>query len=253
MIKPRGNGCVLQKTYRAEAGDTLPAEFEDGTYKTGPLDCPARIYTRQKGPRTHIEIKICYISTTIIIRQVGQFLTFHVKVPEQLLWKFPTDGLCVTGCPYLQRIDYRELLSFTDDQLARLRPRRSKMSRKEAYAKCMEKKIAGFYLDSCLFDLLTTGDQNFSAAAWHALDDSFVLDEQGTLKDIQSYNTTQPREEAFTPSAHDRKHKRNTSERNVTNSFCKLWTLLIILFAFTARWHPPYSDLRVVNLKADWK
>lgn len=135
----------------------------------------------------------------------------------------------------MQRIDYRELLSFTDDQLARLRPRRSKMSRKKAYAKCMEKKIAGFYLDSCLFDLLTTGDQNFSAAAWHALDDSFVLDEQGTLKDIQSYNTTQPREEAFTPSAHDREHKRNTSERNVTNSFCKLWTLLIILFAFVAR------------------
>lgn len=235
MIKPKGNGCVLQKIYRAKAG-LLPAEFLDGTRETGPSDCPAIIYPRRKGPQTHIEIKICYISTTIIIRQVGEFLTFHVKVPEQLLSKFPTTGLCVTGCPYRQRIDYRELLSFTDAQLARMRPRRSKMSRKEAHAKCTETKITGFYLDSCLFDLLTTGDENFSAAAWHALDDSFLLDEMGTLRDLQSYNTTQPRDDSILNDTVI-KHTRNSSERNATHSFCKLWTLLIILFVL-ARWHP---------------
>ena len=227
MIKPRGNGCVLQKIYRAEAG-SLPAEFLDGTQETGPSGCPAIIFPRRKGHQTHIEIKICYISTTIIIRQVGKYLTFHVKIPEKLLRKVPTTGLCVTGCPYLQRIDYRELLSYTDAQLSRMR--RSKMSRKEAHAKCMEAKIAGFYLDSCLFDLLTTGDQNFSAAAWHALDDSFLLDEIGTLKDLRSYNTTEPREEVDIASEPHTKHRRNTSERNVTHSFCKLWTLLLILF-----------------------
>lgn len=226
LIKPRGNGCVRQKIYRAEAG-SLPAEFLDGTRETGPSDCPAIIYPRRKGPQSHIEIKICYISTTIIIRQVGEFLTFHVKIPEQLLFKFPTTGLCVTGCPNRQRIDYRELLSLTDAQLARTRPRKSKMSRKEAHAICTETKITGFYLDSCLFDLLTTGDQNFSAAAWHALDDSFLLDEMGTLRDLQSYNTTEPREDRE-PSKPAAKH--NTSERNATHSFCKLWTLLIILF-----------------------
>lgn len=193
LIKARGKGCVDQKIYRAKAG-SLPAEFHDGTQQTGPADCPAVIYPRKKGPRVHIAIKICYISTTIIIRQVGEFLTFHVKIPEQLLsMKSPTTGLCVTGCPYRQRIDYRELLSYTDVQLAVMRPRRTKMSRKEAHAKCTETKITGFYLDSCLFDLLTTGNVNFSAAAWHALDDSFLLDEIGTLRDLQTYNTTEPR------------------------------------------------------------
>lgn len=231
LIKPRGNGCVQQKIYRAhraEAG-SLPAEFLDGTSETGPSRCPAIIYPRRKGPQSHIEIKICYISTTIIIRQVGEFLTFHVKIPEKLLFKFPTTGLCVTGCPHRQRIDYRELLSYTDDQLARMRPRRSKMSRKEALATCTKSKIAGFYLDSCLFDLLTTGDVNFSAAAWHALDDSFLLDEMGTLKDLQTYNTTEPRV-VSTPSKTTVKHRKNASERTATHSFCKLLSVLMILF-----------------------
>lgn len=103
------------------------------------------------------------------------------------------------------------------------------MSRKEAKAKCTETKITGFYLDSCLFDLLTTGDENFSSAAWHALDDSFLLDELGTLRDLQSYNTTEPREDV-TPSKPVIIHGRNSSERNATHSFCNLWTLLIIVF-----------------------
>lgn len=228
MIKPKGNGCVLQKLYRARAG-SLPAVFHDGTRETGPKDCSAAIYPRHKGPQTHIEIKICYIRTTIIIRQVGEFLTFHVKIPEKLLLKFPTTGLCVTGCPPRQRIDYRELLSFTDSQLARMRPRRSKMSRKEAYAKCSETKITGFYLDSCLFDLLTTGDKNFSSAAWHALDDSFLLDEMGTLRDLQSYNTTQPKGDE-TLSDPPIQQRNNSGNRTSTHSFFELWTSMLILF-----------------------
>ena len=236
LIKAQGKGCVNQKIYRAKAG-LLPAEFHDGTRQTGPLDCPAIIYRRQKGAQVHIEIRICYISTTIIVRQVGAFLTFHVKIPAQLLFKSPTTGLCVTGCPYRQRIDYRELLSYTDDQLARMRPRRSKMSRSEAHAKCTETKITGFYLDSCLFDLLTTGDENFSAAAWHALDDSFLLDELGTLRDLQSYNTTEPREE--TPSVKPtRRTHRSASQRNFSHSFTLLWVLFTSM-CISARWQDP--------------
>lgn len=233
LIKAQGKGCVHQKIYRAIAG-SLPAEFHDGTRQTGPSDCPAKIYRRQKGAQVHIEIKICYISTTIIIRQVGEFLTFHVKIPEQLMFKAPTTGLCVTGCPYRQRIDYRELLSYTDEQLARMRPRRSKMSRKEAHAKCAKKKITGFYLDSCLFDLLTTGDENFSAAAWHALDDSFLLDEMGTFRDLLSYNTTEPRIES-TPTSRPTRQTHSGSQHNASHSFLVLWVLLISMY-ISARW-----------------
>lgn len=229
LIKAQGKGCVNQKIYRAKAG-LLPAEFHDGTRQTGPSDCAAKIYRRQKGPQVHIEIKICYISTTIIIRQVGEFLTFHVKIPEQLLFKTPTaTGLCVTGCPHRQRIDYRELLSYTDEQLARMRPRRTKMSRKEAHGKCSKTKITGFYLDSCLFDLLTTGDENFSAAAWHALDDSFLLDEMGTLRDLQSYNTTEPRLET-TPAIRATRQAHNGSQHNASRSSFVLWALLISMY-----------------------
>lgn len=225
LIKANGKGCVDQKIYRAEAG-SLPAEFHDGTQRTGPADCPAEIFQRKKGRRFHIEIKICYISTTIIIRQVGDFLTFHVKIPEQLLSSVPSTGLCVTGCPSRQRIDYRELLSFTDNQLAKMRPRRSKMSRAEAYANCTETKITGFYLDSCLFDLLTTGNVNFTAAAWHALDDSFLLDEIGTLRDLQSYNTTEPRTDKPTWPV----KIPVSSSQTLSHSFAILTVLLFSLF-----------------------
>jgi len=234
---------VDQKIYRAKAG-LLPAEFHDGTRKTGPSDCAAKIYRRQKGAQVHIEIKICYISTTIIIRQVGEFLTFHVKIPEQLLIKAPTTGLCVTGCPYRQRIDYRELLSYTDEQLARMRPRRNKMSRLDAHAKCTKTKITGFYLDSCLFDLLTTGDENFSAAAWHALDDSFLLDEMGTLQDLLSYNTTEPRL-ATPPTVRPTRHVQSGSQHYTTHSFLVLWVLLISMY-ISARWQES-------NQTARWK
>lgn len=227
-VKPKGNGCVRPKIYRAETG-SLPAEFLDGTRETGPKDCSAAIYSRRKGPRTHIEIKICYIGATIIIRQVGEFLTFHVRISEIFLQRVTSTGLCVNGCPPRQQINYRELLSLSDTQLARMRPRRSKMSRKEAYSKCKETKITGFYLDSCLFDLLTTGDKNFSAAAWHALDDSFFLDEMGTLKDLQNYNTTQPREDK-TQSDPPIKHRANSSNRNC--SVCPTWAWLLTLFVF---------------------
>ncbi|XP_027044839.1 RGM domain family member B-like isoform X2 [Pocillopora damicornis] len=225
LIKANGKGCVDQKIYRAEAS-SLPAEFHDGTQRTGPADCPAEIFQRKKGRRFHIEIKICYISTTIIIRQVGDFLTFHVKIPEQLLSSVPSTGLCVTGCPSRQRIDYRELLSFTDNQLAKMRPRRSKMSRAEAYANCTETKITGFYLDSCLFDLLTTGNVNFTAAAWHALDDSFLLDEIGTLRDLQSYNTTEPRTDKPTWPV----KIPVSSSQTLSHSFAILTVLLFSLF-----------------------
>lgn len=230
LIKAKGNGCVNQKIYRAKAG-SLPAEFHDGTQQTGPSDCPAIIHRRRKGAQVQIKIKICYIRTTIIIRQVGEFLTFLVKIPEQILFNSPTTGLCVTGCPYRQRIDYRELLSFTDDQLARMRPRRSsKMTRNEAHAKCTETKIKGFYFDSCLFDLLTTGNVNFSAAAWHALHDSFELDKMLLLRDIQTYNTTEPRIETTPGEPTRQNHRRSASSLNTAHSFTLLWGMLISMF-----------------------
>lgn len=158
--------------------------------------------------------------------------------------KSPTTGLCVTGCPYRQRIDYRELLSYTDVQLAVMRPRRTKMSRKEAHAKCTETKITGFYLDSCLFDLLTTGNVNFSAAAWHALDDSFLLDEIGTLRDLQTYNTTEPRLDNPTWPT-----KRPMScSRKLSHSFSVPAALLLAMF-FLARWQ--YSPLELTEMRAN--
>ena len=169
----------------------------------------------------------------IIVRQVGQYLTFHVRVPEQFLFKFHTTGLCATGCPTLQTIDYRELLSYTDNELARLYPGRTKMSRREAREKCVDSNVAGFYLDSCLFDLLTTGDQNFIASAWHALDDSFRLDSTGTFKDLQTYNTTEPIDlggENSQGGGVDKKGKNSSSNKTV-QPFTILWTLAF-LFIF---------------------
>ncbi|KAF8771640.1 RGM domain family member B like protein [Argiope bruennichi] len=68
--------------------------------------------------------------------------------------------LCVRGCPRRERIDFERLLE-------------SKSGPKsEAIAACRALNITDFYFDACVFDLLTTGDGSFSAAARDAMLDA---------------------------------------------------------------------------------
>lgn len=110
-------------------------------------------------------------------------------MPEDLANSQQAQGLCISGCPKREIIDYREILSFTEAQLKKRLPKR-KVTRREATKECRNSRIQGFYLDSCVFDLLTTGDRNFTKAAKSALEDAFTLDSEGIVHDINTYNET---------------------------------------------------------------
>lgn len=186
LVNEDKDSCVEQKIYQAKT-NSLPAAFVDGTSVTGTSDCEVKIIERERD--SLIQIQLCHIGTEILIRKVGQFLTFHIKMPEELANSQQAQGLCISGCPQQEIIDYRELLSYTEAQLKERLPKGT-VSRKNATKECRDSKVKGFYLDSCVFDLLTTGDRNFTEAAKSALGDAFSLDLDGIVNDINEYNET---------------------------------------------------------------
>lgn len=127
----------------------------DGSKWSGP-----GVRIREENPGKHIEIHLRYIGTRIVIRQSGRYLTFAAKMPSAVAMQGAqgdTLELCVRGCPRRERIDFERLLDTKSG------PKR------EAIAACRALNITDFYFDACVFDLLTTGDGSFSAAARDAM------------------------------------------------------------------------------------
>lgn len=141
-----------------------------------------------------MELHAGYIGVTVIVRQLGRYLTLAVRIPEELAQAYDATQdlqLCLNGCPSGERIDqaghlplplYPPALGL---QLQHLR-RPSFASQTQDYpygatqdfsvegAKqhCREKlEVRDIYFHSCVFDLLTTGDANFTVAAYSAQKD----------------------------------------------------------------------------------
>ncbi|XP_054721062.1 repulsive guidance molecule A-like [Uloborus diversus] len=156
IVRQHGS-CAQEKTYEAQV-DSLPSVFVDGSKWSGP-----GVRIREETPGKHIEIHFRYIATRIIVRQVGRYLTFATRMPSAIAVQgaqSATLELCVKGCPKRERIDSERLLE------PKSGPKR------EAIAACRALNITDFYLDACVFDLLTTGDGSFSAAAREAMLDA---------------------------------------------------------------------------------
>lgn len=212
-----------QKVYQAKSG-ILPVEFRDGSTSTGTSSCKVQVMELMKD--SLIQIKLCHIGTDILVRKVGQFLTFHIRMPQQIAYLRHTKGLCVGGCPSREIIDYRELLSYTEAQLAKALPKRT-ITRRQAKQNCEDSKLKGFYLDSCVFDLLTTGDRNFTLAAKTALDDAFKLDPSGTVKDLTTYKDTLDTE-PNAPSNTRTKSKHN----GAATAYSSITHIFVLVFLF---------------------
>lgn len=205
IIIKGGSDCAPERTYEA-AVDSVPASFVDGSQWGGPLPpgssglpssafehlVPVRIV--EKEPGRHIEIHARHLGATLIVRQVGRYLTFAAKLPREIaLQGAGREGLqlCVKGCPASERIDvgtvllgsghgrhpsmpssgrfYRSQTSESPSALVK------GMTRDAALALCREYNLTDYYLDSCMFDLMTTGDPSFSLAASRAQADYFSL------------------------------------------------------------------------------
>ena len=182
-------------TYQAQK-DHLPATFDDGRYQFG-MHGSVRI--AEKEPGSHVEIYLSYIDTTIVIRKIGLYLTFAIQIPKDLvneLLRNIAEGqkdiqviqLCTRGCPQNERIDYKEFLVSKRNRLKSSTSDSSSvsnggavslpqvaMTRDTAEARCREAGVKDFYFDSCVFDLISTGDLNFTQAAYHAFQDTLRL------------------------------------------------------------------------------
>lgn len=175
--------CVDQKVYQAEM-DELPAAFVDGSKNGGDKSGANSLKITEKVAGQHIEIQAKYIGTTIVVRQVGRYLTFAVRMPEEVVNAVEDKEnqglyLCLHGCPQNQKIDFRTFHSQTPETGPRKPGTGSSVSSftpQMAGAKCKEKlPVEDLYFQSCVFDLLTTGDVNFTLAAYYAFEDVKLL------------------------------------------------------------------------------
>lgn len=170
--------CVDQKVYQAEM-DELPAAFADGSKNGGDKHGANSLRITEKVSGQHVEIQAKYIGTTIVVRQVGRYLTFAVRMPEEVVNAVEdrdSQGLylCLRGCPLNQQIDFP---AFRGPQAASPAPAAPDTFPYEtAVAKCKERlPVEDLYYQACVFDLLTTGDVNFTLAAYYALEDVKML------------------------------------------------------------------------------
>ncbi|KAB0396694.1 hypothetical protein E2I00_003662, partial [Balaenoptera physalus] len=155
--------CIDQKVYQAEV-DNLPAAFEDGSINGGDRPGGSSLSIRTANPGSHVEIRAAYIGTTIIIRQTAGQLSFSIKVAEDVARAFSAEQdlqLCVGGCPPSQRLSRSE------------RSRRGAITIDTARQLCKEGlPVEDAYFHSCVFDVLISGDPNFTVAAQAALEDA---------------------------------------------------------------------------------
>ncbi|XP_053907211.1 hemojuvelin [Cuculus canorus] len=154
--------CIDQKVYQAEI-DNLPAAFEDGSVNGGERPGGSSLTIRDLNPRRHVMIRAEYIGTTIVIRQAGRQLSFSIRAAEEVARAFTEEQdlqLCVDGCPRSQRISRSEGCH-------------GRTTTEAARALCKEKlPVEDVYFQSCVFDVVTSGDANFTIAAHGALEDA---------------------------------------------------------------------------------
>lgn len=204
-------GCTEQKTYTATT-DSLPSAFEDGTIHSGEPSVsngdtfryhyessssmnignggggggggvestttstriPPAVFIQTLKMDERIEIHLRYVSTRVVVRRTGNYLSVAVKMPEDALSQettYNTWQLCLAGCPASEKINYKEILAYPDYYMAKFGAGKPSMNRDAAVNVCQKANLTDFFFDSCVFDLLTTGDVSFVDAAESALID----------------------------------------------------------------------------------
>ncbi|KAK7068859.1 hypothetical protein SK128_003424 [Halocaridina rubra] len=106
-------------------------------------------------------------------------MTVFVTMPSSLLKDFDNGDdfqLCRQGCPTYERLD----LPGTNPLGV------PAMDKYKARALCKEYNITDYYLDSCIFDLMTTDDMSFRIAAQVALRDHWTQDPIGAKRQLQN-------------------------------------------------------------------
>lgn len=247
MIK-RNEECGASRfvTYQAVT-DSLPQAFDDGRTHFGP---DRSVQITEVDPGKHVEIYLRFIDTTLIVRQVGRYFTFAIKMPEDLV-KHSADQnpdgiqLCVKGCPQSEQINYREYLAHKHSRLKALTEQSDMeiaMNRDLAEAKCREANVVDFYYDSCVFDLMTTGDSNFTQAAHSALQDVLRLYPQAA-KMHKNRTSLEEIDKQYSSSAAHSVFSWRSSSRNYSLQRTSQYLLLVLCTVLTSYLSRHFSAL----------
>lgn len=184
-------GCTEQKVYQATTED-LPTAFQDGSRgsasagSSGGSEAGSLWISEHNGGvgGRQVRLQARHIGTSIIVRRVGRYLTFAIRMPEDTLGPAEESGglqLCLHGCPRNELIQEHTLHRLGPPNAVPQGPAglplpHQAYSVERATTKCRETlQVEDVYFQSCVFDLLTTGDPEFSMAAFGALEDLKAL------------------------------------------------------------------------------
>ncbi|XP_049964608.1 repulsive guidance molecule B-like [Schistocerca serialis cubense] len=165
---PAGSAACSRhrKTYEATADAPLPATFVDGTQRSAGGNVQLSVH--EEGRR--VELWVRHVDALVVVRRAGRYLAFSARLPRHVAFGGggggrPSSGLqlCARGCP-------------SSELLHPLEDRGSAMKQADAEAVCGASNLTGSYHDWCVFDVMTTGADDFAAAAHAALTDVRRLD-----------------------------------------------------------------------------
>lgn len=182
--------CIASEAmfYTAENGN-LPSSFDDGSSETAGSSVALTVVS----PGERVDIHLRYIDTRVVVRLTGAYLSVAIVMPEEVVnatadsrgGSDATLQLCHAGCPAKERISFAQFFRVAAaSELAAAGGAvgtggagggsssaaavRRTLSRQQAASRCREAGVADFYFDSCVFDLLKTGDLNFTVMAQRA-------------------------------------------------------------------------------------
>lgn len=166
MLKAHKPECTPHKMFEAQGDARLPMSFEDGTTFSGPASLPTVSLSWRPNDQNSetVILRLSYISTIITVTRVGKYLSVSAKLPEQLAQTFNQEKneLCSTGCPASEQIDIKQVqLSELDHVLTLCHNSVGPTGH----------RLTDQYLDWCVFDMMTSQDEQFISASHAAYSD----------------------------------------------------------------------------------
>ena len=175
VVVKRHDDCALEHfvTYQASSAFDLPSAFDDGQTSLG-----ASVTLDELTVGAHVRITLRYAGTAVDIRQAGAFLSVLIAVPDAVLNETRRRGgsagaaplqLCAGRCPRRLRVDVAKFLAGETD--SRVTP----ADVQSAVTSCRARGLVDGYLDSCVYDLVSSGERHLVSLAGLACDDAVRL------------------------------------------------------------------------------
>lgn len=178
--------CTIQKVYEAVGDSQLPVSFNDGTTTSGPPASPAVSLSWRSNDNDSetVIIRVSYISTIITVTRVGKYLSVSTKLPEHLAPTTDPDKneLCSAGCPKSEQIPMKVAnTSELSDVLSLCRNSVGPTGH----------RLTDQYLDWCVYDMMTSHDEQFINASHAAYSDVLFFEPRSLLN--RTYSIFEPR------------------------------------------------------------